>query len=114
MHAINLRNIGGKISKFSFTIEELHDRIKRLAIARSCLSPAAQFRDTAIGAPLPILSCRGINRKVENIMIQKEKKTQVIAEYATHEGDTGSPEVQVAILTARINELTRAPAGSQA
>ena len=39
-------------------------------------------------------------------MIQKEKKTQVIAEYATHEGDTGSPEVQVAILTARINQLT--------
>ena len=39
-------------------------------------------------------------------MIQKEKKTQVILENATHEGDTGSPEVQVAILTARINELT--------
>ena len=39
-------------------------------------------------------------------MIQKEKKTQVIAEYATHEGDTGSPEVQVAILTERINVLT--------
>ena len=44
--------------------------------------------------------------KVENTMIQKEKKTQVILENATHEGDTGSPEVQVAILTARINELT--------
>ena len=41
-----------------------------------------------------------------NTMIQKEKKTQVILENATHEGDTGSPEVQVAILTARINELT--------
>ena len=39
-------------------------------------------------------------------MILKEKKTQVILENATHEGDTGSPEVQVAILTARINELT--------
>ena len=39
-------------------------------------------------------------------MIQKEKKTQVILENATHEGDTGSPEVQVAILTARIGELT--------
>ena len=39
-------------------------------------------------------------------MIQKEKKTQVILENATHEGDTGSPEVQIAILTARINELT--------
>ena len=39
-------------------------------------------------------------------MIQKEKKTQVILENATHEGDTGSPEVQIAILTARIQELT--------
>ena len=39
-------------------------------------------------------------------MILKEKKTQVILDTATHEGDTGSPEVQVAILTARINELT--------
>ena len=39
-------------------------------------------------------------------MIQKEKKTQDILENATHECDTGSPEVQVAILTARINELT--------
>ena len=39
-------------------------------------------------------------------MILKETKTQVILDNATHEGDTGSPEVQVAILTARINELT--------
>ena len=33
-------------------------------------------------------------------------KEQVIAEYATEKGDTGSPEVQVALLTARINHLT--------
>ena len=39
-------------------------------------------------------------------MIQKEKKSQVILENATHEGDTGSPEVQIAILTNRINTLT--------
>ncbi|MBQ1280853.1 MAG: 30S ribosomal protein S15, partial [Oscillospiraceae bacterium] len=39
-------------------------------------------------------------------MISKEKKTQIMQEYATHEGDTGSPEVQIAVLTARINELT--------
>ena len=39
-------------------------------------------------------------------MIQKEKKTQVILENATHEGDTGSPEVQIALLTYRINNLT--------
>ena len=38
-------------------------------------------------------------------MILKEKKTQVILENATHEGDTGSPEVQIALLTARINHL---------
>ena len=38
-------------------------------------------------------------------MIAKEVKQQIIGEYATHEGDTGSPEVQVAILTYRINEL---------
>ena len=36
----------------------------------------------------------------------KEEKQAIMAEYATHEGDTGSPEVQIAILTARINELT--------
>ena len=38
--------------------------------------------------------------------LAKEIKDQIIAEYATHEGDTGSPEVQIAILTARINHLT--------
>ena len=39
-------------------------------------------------------------------MISKEKKQAIMAEYARTEGDTGSPEVQIAILTARINELT--------
>ena len=39
-------------------------------------------------------------------MLTTEAKLAVIKEYATHEGDTGSPEVQVAILTSRINYLT--------
>ncbi len=39
-------------------------------------------------------------------MIAKEKKQEIIKEFARCEGDTGSPEVQVAILTARIKELT--------
>ena len=39
-------------------------------------------------------------------MITKEVKTQVIADNATHEGDTGSPEVQIAILSQRFRELT--------
>lgn len=39
-------------------------------------------------------------------MIDKEKKQQIVEEFKTHSGDTGSTEVQVAILTARIRELT--------
>ena len=38
--------------------------------------------------------------------LTKEIKTKVMTDYAVHEGDTGSPEVQVAILTTRINQLT--------
>lgn len=39
-------------------------------------------------------------------MIAKEKKDEIIREYGRKAGDTGSPEVQIAILTARITELT--------
>ena len=39
-------------------------------------------------------------------MMRKEEKTAIIEQYATHAGDTGSPEVQIAILTQRIRELT--------
>ena len=39
-------------------------------------------------------------------MISKEKKTAIMQEYGRKEGDTGSPEVQIAVLTERIRELT--------
>ncbi|MBI1899856.1 MAG: 30S ribosomal protein S15 [Planctomycetia bacterium] len=39
-------------------------------------------------------------------MITKERKQELIGGYRRHDGDSGSPEVQVAVLTARINELT--------
>ena len=39
-------------------------------------------------------------------MISKEQKEQIVAQYGRTAGDTGSPEVQIAILTARIQELT--------
>ena len=39
-------------------------------------------------------------------MMLKDEKQAIIKEYATCEGDTGSPEVQIALLTARINNLT--------
>lgn len=37
--------------------------------------------------------------------MDKAKKDEIIAKYARHEGDTGSPEVQIALLTERINHL---------
>jgi small subunit ribosomal protein S15 len=40
------------------------------------------------------------------VTLTTEAKSELIRKYASHESDTGSPEVQVALLTARINELT--------
>ena len=39
-------------------------------------------------------------------MMTKDEKQAIISQYATHEGDTGSPEVQIAVMTSRINTLT--------
>jgi small subunit ribosomal protein S15 len=41
-----------------------------------------------------------------NLALTKDRKTELIGSYRTHETDTGSPEVQVAILSERINYLT--------
>ena len=39
-------------------------------------------------------------------MLEKSVKTEIIEQYRVHEGDTGSPEVQIAVLTKRIRDLT--------
>ena len=39
-------------------------------------------------------------------MLTKQKKQEIIGDFETHERDTGSPEVQIALLTKKINELT--------
>jgi small subunit ribosomal protein S15 len=44
--------------------------------------------------------------EVSNVPLTKDKKTALIGDYKKHDKDTGSPEVQVAILTERINYLT--------
>ena len=44
--------------------------------------------------------------KGKTAMMTKEKKQEIIDAYKIHEGDTGSPEVQIAILTSRIETLT--------
>jgi small subunit ribosomal protein S15 len=39
-------------------------------------------------------------------MLTKQEKSKIIGDFETHDGDTGSPEVQIALLTKRIDELT--------
>ena len=39
-------------------------------------------------------------------MLTKQQKENIVSDFETHEGDTGSPEVQIALLTKRINDLT--------
>ena len=41
-----------------------------------------------------------------SVTLGKDRKTELIGSYRTHDSDTGSPEVQVAILSERINDLT--------
>ena len=42
----------------------------------------------------------------EHVPLAKDTKSAIVTDYATHEGDTGSPEVQIALLTERIKSLT--------
>ena len=62
--------------------------------------PFAEFYDAPAEARLKVNK-----RKGEKDMIDQAKKAEIIKEYQLKEGDTGSPEVQVAILTYRINDL---------
>jgi small subunit ribosomal protein S15 len=49
---------------------------------------------------------RKTNRSAIGSVLAKERKTNVITKFRTHDSDTGSPEVQIAILSERIGELT--------
>jgi small subunit ribosomal protein S15 len=52
------------------------------------------------------ISASSVQKRKHPMSIAAERKAELIKEYATREGDTGSPEVQVAILTERISNLT--------
>ena len=76
-----------------------------------CSNPGTQFADKGLHPPQTMF--RGdllififYFKKGEKIMLLKEEKEQVIAANKLHETDTGSPEVQIAILTTRITQLT--------
>ena len=57
---------------------------------------------------IDLLDSEGIARLInkEDKVMTKERKQEILTTYAKHEGDTGSTEVQVALLTARISDLT--------
>ena len=46
------------------------------------------------------------NYEEDSVALSAEEKLEIINTYATHEGDTGSPEVQIALLTKRVSGLT--------
>ena len=75
-----------------------------------CQRPGTQFRDRAqlyAGIlPARYLVLGEYFERWKHTMMRKEEKTAIIEQYATHPGDTGSPEVQLAVRTARINALT--------
>ena len=52
------------------------------------------------------LGRKGLIYMEEEKMLLKSEKQAIMQEYAVHEGDTGSPEVQIAVLTEEINRLT--------
>ena len=62
--------------------------------------------DRQIGRPSGKLSTLNGKNVEEYVPLAKDAKSAIVDEYATHEGDTGSPEVQIALLTERIKSLT--------
>ena len=83
----------------------------------NCWYPSGEVSARAVGARygsgdtprrgfhLPCTMRSAIHSERVKTML-KEEKIAIMQEYATHEGDTGSPEVQIALLTKRINDLT--------
>jgi small subunit ribosomal protein S15 len=70
------------------------------------LTPHARYEPTVLD-DIPARPCQTLKLKGKHPMsISAERKQELIKEYATKSGDTGSPEVQVAILTERITNLT--------
>lgn len=82
------------------------DNPKTLCYTKSCIPFPGESRLPQKGKPHGVsLRMREFKKKVEKTMLKAEKQ-EIIKEYAVHEGDTGSPEVQIAVLTKRINDLT--------
>jgi len=64
------------------------------------------YSDVTSGADLGILLAYGLLNSIGKYMLGKQKKQNIIKKYQTHADDTGSSEVQIAILSAEIEELS--------
>jgi small subunit ribosomal protein S15 len=74
-----------------------------------CGNLSASFREapTRHAADRDLITAdHSAHSELRRFQMEKELKNEIIAKYALHEGDTGSPEVQIALLTQRINHLT--------
>ena len=87
-------------------LERLRDEVQVRLGRGAGRADAEGRRADASGSPAPVAGPCAVAATFFAVTLTKEAKTEVIRKFATHEGDTGSPEVQVALLTARINELT--------
>jgi small subunit ribosomal protein S15 len=70
------------------------------------LRRAGEVDSARTHARLPRAGPPGPLAEVSSVALNKDRKTELITSYRTHESDTGSPEVQVAILSERIGYLT--------
>ena len=77
--------------------------INKPIFGRWILQPFTEY--SGDNKPSGIIRQAKRNKKEDHFMIAKEKKQEIIKEYGRTPNDTGSPEVQVALLTARINDL---------
>lgn len=86
------------------TLQRRFSVVSSQSTRQACMTPALAVRSVP---SLPWLRLRAYFKKGGNTtMMLKDQKTSIIEANRTHETDTGSPEVQVAILTERINQLT--------
>ncbi len=61
----------------------------------------------SLAVPVPVQAGpHGTQKEEEHVALDAAQKKTILTEYGTHEGDTGSPEAQIALLTKRISDLT--------
>ncbi len=77
-----------------------------MTLERPSLGPRPEGLYGLHVVPFEALTDRYMDRLEDQLPLTRDTKASVVADYATKEGDTGSPEVQIALLTERIGGLT--------